>query len=459
MVNIFNKINHLKSEFSVLTMSEKDQRRLDEKFRLEFNYNSNHMEGNTLTYQDTKVLLLKDILPQGKLYQMRELEEMKAHDVAYAMIREWAAEPDREITERDIRELNKIILVKDFYKDAITPEGQPTRKIIKAGEYKSDPNSVLLANGEIFYYADPLDVPVKMQELMDWYRDEKTSIHPITLAAVFHHKFVLIHPFDDGNGRLSRLLMNYILMKNGFPPVIIKSAEKQTYLNALRLADAGDMEAFIRFIAEQIIWSLEISMKAAKGESVEEMGDLSKKLDLLLKQESLKGDVAGKYSIKKVDALMNNSFKNLFQGLEQLLEKFDMLYSNRKLTLTINNLNIIDITNASNIIDEYFNFSHNENMFTGIKSKRDLETFSFSVELNRPINPSVNVNSILSDWVTFDFFTNRIEVCGMENKVLSKFTYDHGISEDEQQVIIEYIGNSIINKMAIDYDPTDSNQL
>ncbi|MBK6362561.1 MAG: hypothetical protein IPF52_03330 [Saprospiraceae bacterium] len=97
-------------------------------------------------------------------------------------------------------------------------------------------------------------------------------------------------------------------------------------------------------------------------------------------------------------------------------------------------------------------------MITGIKSKLDLETFSFAVELNRPINPSVNVNSILSDWVTFDF-TNRIEVSGMENKVISKFTYDHGISEQEQQVIIEYIGNSIINKMPIEYDTTDSNQV
>ncbi|MBK6362563.1 MAG: Fic family protein [Saprospiraceae bacterium] len=183
---------------------------------------------------------------------MRELEEMKAHDMAYAMIREWAADPSREISERDIRELNKIILVKDFYKDAITPEGQTTRKIIKAGEYKSDPNSVLLANGEIFHYADPLDVPFKMQELMDWYRNEKDSIHPVILAAVFHHKFVLIHPFDDGNGRISRLLMNYILLKNDFPPVVIKSTEKQKYLNALRMADAGKMEAFIKYISEQL---------------------------------------------------------------------------------------------------------------------------------------------------------------------------------------------------------------
>lgn len=457
---MFQTVDALKEELlSLEPIKDSDRRRLDEKFRLEFNYNSNHMEGNTLTYQDTKVLLLKDILPQGKLYQMRELEEMKAHDVAYAMIREWAADQDREISERDIRELNKIILVKDFYKDAITPEGQPTRKIIKAGEYKSDPNSVLLTNGEIFHYADPLDVPVKMQELMDWYRDEKTSLHPITLAAVFHHKFVLIHPFDDGNGRISRLLMNYILLKNGFPPVIIKSAEKQKYLNALRMADAGKMEAFINYISEQLSWSLEISIKAAKGESVEEMGDVSKKLDLLLKQESLKGDVAGKYSIQKVDALMHNSLKKLFRDLEQLLVKFDFLYNNRNVSVSFNSERVINITNASNIVDEYFKFAHYENPISGTKTIINLKTINFVVELAWPVNASVNNQSVLSDWVTFDFFTNRIEVCGMENKVLSKFTYDHGISEEEQQVITEYIGNSIINKMPIDYDPTDSNQL
>lgn len=98
---------------------------------------------------------------------------MKAHDAAFTLIKEWAVDQDRDISRVDIKELNKLILVKDFWKDAQTPDGQPVRRMIKVGEYKEMPNSVRLANGEIFHYAEPFEVPAKIQELMDWYNDEK----------------------------------------------------------------------------------------------------------------------------------------------------------------------------------------------------------------------------------------------------------------------------------------------
>lgn len=458
MYNIFDKINQLQSELSGLTITDKDQRRLDEKLRLEFNYNSNHMEGNTLSYQDTKVLLLKDILPQGKLYKMRELDEMRAHDAAFMMIKEWATDPSREINQNDIRELNRIILVKDFYKDAIDFNGKPTRKKIKVGEYKEYPNSVLLQNGEVFHYADPIEVPALMRELIDWYQDEKESLHPIKLAALFHHKFVLIHPFDDGNGRISRLLMNYILMRHGYPPVVIKSAQKDKYLNALRLADAGDMESFIFYIAEQAEWSLDITTKASKGESIDEMGDLNKKLDFLLKQNHLKSEFAGKYSIEKLDYLMNNSFSNLFMSLENILEKFDMLYNERVVECRFNNGIAIYLKQTDSIINEYFYFSHNVVYFEDEEPRVDVKAIDIKIELKNPVNPKINNMVVTSDLLRFQFYTNRIESSTEDGKVITQFTYDNGISDYEQQVIIEYIGNNILNKMPIDYDPTISNQ-
>ena len=110
-----------------------------EKFNLDWNYHSNHIEGNTLTYGGTKLLLLCD-KTQGK-HNFREYQEMSAHDVAIQKIQEYAKEKERFITESDIRDLNKIILVKNFLKYAITLDGQNTQKEIQVGKYKRQPKS------------------------------------------------------------------------------------------------------------------------------------------------------------------------------------------------------------------------------------------------------------------------------------------------------------------------------
>jgi len=266
MENFINEIDNLLNQIKEAgPISHENERKLEKKFRLEFNFNSNHIEGNTLTYSETELLLIFD-RTQG-FHEMREYEEMKAHDVAYSMVQEWAKEPERPLQEIDIKQLNKIILVRPFWKEAITQDGQPTRRLIKVGDYKEFPNSVRLQNGEIFHYASPIDTPIEMANLIEWYRTEtiKNDKHPIELAARLHYKFVLIHPFDDGNGRISRLLMNYILLKHSLPPIVIKSSDKKHYLNALNQADVGNFGFFLEYIAKQLLWSLDLTLKATKG--------------------------------------------------------------------------------------------------------------------------------------------------------------------------------------------------
>jgi Fic family protein len=257
------------------------ENKLWQKYRLEFNYNSNHMEGNTLTYGQTELLLIFEKTTGD--HQIREFEEMKAHDVALKMIVELANDKERDLNEIFIKELNQCILVRPYYKDAITADGQKTRKEILVGEYKKLPNHVLLQNGETFYYASPEETPAKMGDLMGFYKSGAINFdtNPVELAAMIHYKFVRIHPFDDGNGRMARLLMNYILLKNNLPPVVIKSADKPKYLTALNKADTGDTIAFVEYIAEQLIWSLQLKIKAAKGEDFEEADDYLKEIKLL----------------------------------------------------------------------------------------------------------------------------------------------------------------------------------
>ena len=332
-MDIFDYIDQLSATYhNLLPMSPENQRRWDKKVRLEFNYNSNHIEGNTLTYGDTQLLLLFDETHGS--HPMRDYEEMKAHDVAFQKIKEWAADADMPLTEKDIRELNQIILVKSFWKDAITPDGHPTRRQIMVGSYKTQPNSVRLPNGELFEYTAPQEVPIKMQELMEWYRDEQTALHPVTLAAMFHYKFVCIHPFDDGNGRVSRLLMNYVLLAHKLPPVVIKSSDKQNYLHALHLADTGQYEAFIRYIAQQVVSSLEMAIKAAKGESIEEPDDLDKEIALLARQ------LQHQETYKTPQQVLNVfhwAQQKLIVPCEAVLQKFDKLFQEKKEIKKVNN--------------------------------------------------------------------------------------------------------------------------
>jgi len=306
-----------------LPLKSEDEKRLKKKFRLEFNYNSNHLEGNTLTYGQTQLLLLFD-KSSGDV-PVSDIEEMKAHDVALSLIEEMAKDNERPLTEQFIKELNKTILVKPFYKDAITADGAPTRKRIEIGQYKTSPNSVRLRNGEIHEYASPEETPSKMSDLMNWFRDNQDVIHPVQLAAEFHYRFVCIHPFDDGNGRVARLLMNYILLKNGYPIVIIKSDDKENYLTALQKADTGDRSAIVEYIERQAIWSLEISIKAANGEEIDELGDIEKEIEILKREKLTSSKI---YKTPKVAfELITHIDNDLWTPLSKALAKFDDFFA------------------------------------------------------------------------------------------------------------------------------------
>ncbi len=268
MKELIEHIELLKKQFQQLNLLKpEDQQRLDKKFRLEWNYNSNHIEGNTLTYGETELLLIFD-QTKGN-HEFREYEEMKGHDVALKLVIDLAKDNERNLTEKFIRELNDVLLVRPFYKEAITPDGQSTRRLIKIGEYKSLPNSLRLANGEIFDYASPSETPALMNDLMEWYHAASNDNlqHSIEVAAELHYRFVRIHPFDDGNGRIARLLMNYHLIKNDYPPVIIKSTDKKKYLFVLHEADTGDISALKEYVAFALIDSLKTCIEIVQKQT------------------------------------------------------------------------------------------------------------------------------------------------------------------------------------------------
>jgi Fic family protein len=218
-------------------LSEKDRERLSRRFTVDFNYNSNHIEGNTLTYGQTEILLLF-----GKVIgeaDVHAVQEMTASNVGLKMMTEEARVKEIPLTQNFIRTLHKTLLREDYtvYRDL--PGGMQTSYVIHAGQYKTRPNSVITRYGDRFEYASPEETPGLMTDLVDWYNqaEKEGKLSPIELAALFHYRYIRIHPFEDGNGRIARLLVNYILAKHDCPMIVVRSRLKRDYLEALQQAD------------------------------------------------------------------------------------------------------------------------------------------------------------------------------------------------------------------------------
>lgn len=166
--------------------------------------------------------------------------------------------------------------------DAVTPDGQRVKRTTSPGQYKAVPNNVQTSTGEIFHFTPPDQVPQEMADLLDWYRArEDEGEHPLITAATFHYRFVRIHPFDDGNGRMARLLMNMILMNHGYTVAIVQRHKRNEYLQRLEEADRVEsLSDFIAFVASCCEYSLDLHLRAASGESIDDPADIDREIAL-----------------------------------------------------------------------------------------------------------------------------------------------------------------------------------
>ncbi len=237
MAKTINLNDSIQAWRDIRPISEKDRDRLSRKFTVEFNYNSNHIEGNTLTYGQTELLLLfGKVAGEARMF---DLEEMKAGNVGLLMVKDLVARGETFLTQTFIRQLHKTLLREDYTVYRNLPDGTTTSFVIHAGQYKTRPNSVITRYGDRFEYASPEETPALMADLVDWYNEEnaKGELSPSELAILFHYRYIRIHPFEDGNGRIARLMVNYILSSHGWPMIVIRSRQKDAYLEALHQAD------------------------------------------------------------------------------------------------------------------------------------------------------------------------------------------------------------------------------
>jgi Fic family protein len=223
-------------------LSPKQLTNLKKIFDVDFTYNSNAIEGNTLTYSETKFIIKERITIGGK--KASEYFEVVNHKEAIDYIETLVQHKHYELTRDQIFKIHKIIL------QNIDPSN--------AGVYRTVPVYVKKSNQKTYHFCDPANIALEMDNFFQWFFNER-SLHPVVLAAEAHYRFVAIHPFIDGNGRTARLLMNLILMQYGYPPAIIKVESRKAYLDSIELRqDTGNAELFNMLIAEETKNSLDI---------------------------------------------------------------------------------------------------------------------------------------------------------------------------------------------------------
>ena len=244
---------------------------IQEKLRVDWTYDSNAIEGSTLTRGETLFFLQEGLTIEGKPFKdfLDAHNHAEAIDFLFQVICR-----ERSITTGLIKEINGLLLSGVHYTLAVDGDGNPVRKPATPGEFKKLPNHVLQRNGTIHYYVDPIHVRDEIDRLCEWIEKNIQKVHPVICAAVAHYNLVRIHPFDDGNGRGSRLLMNLVLMQKHLPPAIIKVDSRRLYLKALSQADDGDLAPFIEFVAISVVETMEtIVAELRKAETRSNGGD------------------------------------------------------------------------------------------------------------------------------------------------------------------------------------------
>lgn len=448
-------------------MEPEAQKKLQDKFRLEFNYNSNHIEGNTLTYGQTKLLLMFDETSGSA--SLKDYEEMKAHNVGLEIMKQVASDRERPLTESFIRELNRIILVQNYWKNARTAEGQDTRMEVKVGEYKSRPNSVVTTTGEIFHYATPEETPAFMTDLVKWYNEEagKRELSPIEMASLLHYRYIRIHPFEDGNGRIARLLVNFVLHRYGYPMIVISSDDKFNYLRILHQCDVEvgfipsdgasaslvKIEPFVGYILRETERALKIGIRAAKGENIEEEGDFEKKVALLKKKTESKRIEKSFENIKLAVMQLFRLGTLIETKLQSISTLFDQFYvSSRINDAPIFHKRLSSLENngclAVGLIEKDFS-SFKFNPFAIDSFGLNYSFLHFKNNGKNTFNCSDSLN------VYFDLNSFRMAYKGHDYPKI--FTYGDDMSEKDIQKITTGFCNQILddieNKMESDDDP------
>lgn len=254
--------------------------KLREQFCLEMTHHSTAIEGNSLTMQETFLVINEGLTVRGK--PLKDHLEVHDHQQSLELLYELVTDQQPTLSEHLIRSIHQMVMKKtDEY---------------NAGRYRT---GKVMIGGTDHLPPPPALIPDEMQKLLTWFGEQQTVLSPIDLAATLHHKLVYIHPFFDGNGRTARLLLNLVVLRAGYPLVIFLKHDRKAYYQALHAADKGDLSVLVRFVGRAVERSLDIYLETLEPNQKQEdtyllLSDISsstvysaKYLNLLVRQGKL----------------------------------------------------------------------------------------------------------------------------------------------------------------------------
>jgi fido (protein-threonine AMPylation protein) len=202
-------------------------------FGQDMTFNSNAIEGNPLTAKETNIILSGFSVGRGR--KLRDVYDILGHQKAFDEALE-LVRSKTDLTVDHLKQLHKMVLFES-----------------KDGGLLRSGMEIAMISGEKKLFAPPWEVENLLMEFVRWIsRSTANGVHPFLLAVSCHTIFVRIHPFRDGNGRMARLLMNYVLLRAGYPALIVRNAKKRQYFEALRAWDAGETHALTQFMLEML---------------------------------------------------------------------------------------------------------------------------------------------------------------------------------------------------------------
>lgn len=250
-------------EHLVKTLSQKKIKDIEKRMEIEFVYNSNKMEGSTLTRGETSLVLQGVTVGHKPLSSIisKSLDDIQAagnHPKAMNLIRKLAFDKTYKITEGNIKSIHGMIM---------------NGIISDAGQYRTDERIV---RGAGFTPPPPYEIRPSMKKLIGLINNNPDELTPIELASQVHYDFAWIHPFSDGNGRMARLLLNFVLLRNRYPFTVIQDVERKTYLHTLRRMDVeGDIDPFTMYVARCVEQTLDLFLQENEKQELLPLSELA----------------------------------------------------------------------------------------------------------------------------------------------------------------------------------------